>query len=394
MLMLTRRSRGTSPIRWRLVGTGLATLATVACLVLAGPAPALGAARWSAQKLPRGIASLGQIACPRKSSCFATAGTTTRRLAVIATTNGGKVWTIQLLPRSATGATASVIACPTRRECFVAGGVGPQDGEMVKVNYGLIWKTTNAGHTWSTVRLPASTPELTAISCPSSSTCYAIGNFRREGPTTTLFTAVAVVTNNGGRSWSRELPGDRSSNTLTVALSCPARTVCQVLALTTLGAYPAEMLSTSNSGATWHAKSLPRLFPTEDEATFSIDCASTRTCMTSGGNFGRFAVTTDGGAHWTLRSVPNVFVETLSCPNTSRCWAAGVPWSWERTLQRPPNPYTRFVVAQGNGLGTKWKVRTLPGSPVRLPGNVSMSCPGKATCWVASSHPAALYALR
>jgi hypothetical protein len=363
------------------------------CLLLAGPAPARGASRWSTQGVPHGIATLGQIACPTTSTCFATARTTSDRLAVIATTNGGKAWTTQLLPKAAASAREVAIVCPSGHDCMVAGGVGPEDGEIIKVNYGLIWRTTNSGHTWTSLRLPANTPELTSISCPTVSTCYAIGNYRRIAPIAFYVTPVIVATKDDGASWNRKLVTN-DLRTLPLNISCPTSTVCRILALAILSSDPAEILSTSDSAATWQVEPLPGSFPTEDEATFSLDCASTRTCIASGGNGGRFAITTDGGTHWTLNNVKNVFVETLSCPTTSTCWAAGVPWNWEQTLQRPTNKYTRFVAARGNSTGTHWQVTTLPGPRVRLPGNVSISCPATSRCWVASSQPTALYALR
>jgi hypothetical protein len=371
---------------------GVAVAATLLCL-LAGPASAQSTARWAAQTVPRGIGSLGPIACPSTSNCCATARTTSHRLAVIATTNGGIGWGTQLLPKAAASAREAVIACPSRHECMVAGGVGPQDGEFVKASYGLLWRTTNSGHTWSSLRLPASTPDLTSISCPTVSTCYTIGRYTQLAPVGVYVGTVMLATRDGGASWSRKLITNRSS-TLPVIISCPTSTLCRILALTTSDGYPAEILSSSDSGATWQAKPLPARFPALDEATFSLDCATTLACTASGGSYGRFATTTDGGAHWTLRAVSNVFIEALSCPSASTCSMAGAPWSWEQSLDRTPAKPTRFVAARGNPTGTSWQVTTLPGPSVRLPGNVSIACPATRTCWVASSQPAALFALR
>ena len=375
------------------VSARLAITAMLLCLLAAVPASARSAARWSVQTVPHGIASLGPIACPSTSTCYATARTTSHRLAVIATTNGGKGWATQLLPKAAASAREAVIACFSRHKCMVAGGVGPQDGEIVMVNYGLLWRTTNSGHTWSSPRLPANTPELTSISCPTVSTCYTIGRYTQLAPVGLYVTTVMLVTRDGGASWSRKLITNRSS-TLPVIISCPTSMLCRTLTLSGRDGYPAETLSSSDGGATWQATSLPARFPTLDAATLSLDCATTRVCTASGGSYGRFAMTTDGGAHWTLRAVSNVFIEALSCPSTSTCWVAGVPWSWEQNLERPPAKPTRFVAARGNTTGTRWQVTTLPGPSVRLPGNVSIACPASSTCWVASSQPATLYALR
>ena len=102
------------------VSAGLAIPAVLLCLVSAGPASARGAARWSVQAVPHGIASLGPIACPSTSTCYATARTTSDRPAMIATTNGGTGWATQLLPKAAASVREAVIACPSRHECMVA----------------------------------------------------------------------------------------------------------------------------------------------------------------------------------------------------------------------------------------------------------------------------------
>jgi photosystem II stability/assembly factor-like uncharacterized protein len=375
-----------------LVAAGLASLTVNLCLLLTGPGSAFAVGRWTAQKVPAEITALNQISCPSAARCFAAAETNSR-LAVIATTDAGKVWSTHLLPRGPSGASDTAIACASSTVCFVAGGVGGTNGRH-SGDTGVAWKTANAGHSWTVLHLPVRTPALLSISCPTSATCYATGNAR--GPAPNYFTSpVVIVTRNGGGSWRKASPAFKASTEAFLsAISCPDTKSCWTLGETTISdGGAAAVLASTNGGENWITTPLARPFPTLDEIIYNIACPTTAVCIASGGIDGKIDVTTDRGQHWTLRHVPNVYVESLSCPSASTCWATGVPWNWENSLDLPHHRPTRYVAAEGTKAGTAWTVATLPGAPQPMPGTVSLSCQNKKACWAVTRNPVAIYAL-
>jgi len=216
------------------VAAGLASLTLNLCLLLTGQGSAFAADRRTSQKFPAEITGLNQISCPSASTCFAAAQTNSR-LAVIATTDAGKVWSTRLLPRRPSGASDTAIACASSTVCSVAGGVGRSNGHH-SGDTGLAWKTANTGHSWTVLHPLASTPALLSISCPTSATCYATGNAR--GPAPNYFTSpMVIVTRNGGGSWRKTGPAFKvSAEAFLSAISCPDTKSCWTLRETTIDA--------------------------------------------------------------------------------------------------------------------------------------------------------------
>jgi photosystem II stability/assembly factor-like uncharacterized protein len=190
---------------------------------------------WSSQSVPD-LSMVDGLACPTASVCVASGydgGRISLPTAAIArTTDGGSRWTAQVVP----GASANGVACPTARVCVVAAvaGVGAGHGEMLR--------TTNGGVTWFRQDLPAGTPELLSVSCPSISDCMAVG-----------FGNASWATTDGGRTWTKQPVPAGVADLRSV--SCPTVSICEGV-----GESPdntAVALRTTDGGAMWSVQVVP-----------------------------------------------------------------------------------------------------------------------------------------
>jgi hypothetical protein len=164
-----------------------------------------------------------------------------------------------------------------------------------------------------TQKLSETGNNLAGISCPSSTTCYVVGN-------------PVLGTTNGGSSWV-SLP--TGSSAFLGEISCPSTTTCF--------AAGTSILATTSSGATWINQANPN-FP-----VLGISCASTTSCVAVGVH-GEILTTSDG-MHWTDRSIATMTndLHDVNCPTTSNCFAVG-------------NSST--ILATTNG-GTSWSFQTV-----------------------------------
>ncbi len=274
------------------------------------------ASSWTVDSSPTpGVPQLHDLVCTSSSDCLAvgttststsTSGGTTSTGAIDATTNGGTSWSAQNVP---TGISSLLsIACPSSSICF-AGGYGVTPASVMLLS-------TNGGSTWTPGTLPSGTTSgIGSIACPSVSVCYA-------GADSTTGGTEVLATTDGGASWSpQSLPSGASAIT---AITCTSTSVCFALVHTNGGAMLAE---TTNSGSNWSSTTIPN--PTE---LFweGIACWSSGDCIATGYNdnvsgfVGVALITTDGGTSWTSQTLPagTTIPGPISCPAANTCFAA------------------------------------------------------------------------
>ena len=252
-------------------------------------------------------------------------------------------WTVQsTLPAEA---GSSAISCPSATTCYVVGqnsnGLG-----------GDIIATSDGGANWTSSTIPAGAEEINAISCPSTSTCFAVGFSGTEG--------LVLATTNSGSSWTTEsVPSGEGA---LFSISCPSATTC-------FAAGNSGAIGTTDSGATWTAETLP------SGVTFlsRISCPSVLVCFGVLNGQEVFVTTSNGGASWTnlnsLPTGPNGFQSSgLSCPSTSDCYVTG-----QTSISQTD------VLSSTDG-GSTWHTY----ADTAFFGG-AISCPSTTTCYVVGS---------
>lgn len=221
------------------------------------------------------------------------------------------------------------VSCPTNSTCFAVG-----DG-------GVIRATTNGGTIW-TPQTSNTTQNLFDISCPTATNCFAVGD-----------AGVIKVTTNGGTTWNNQTSG-ASPNILT-GISCFGNT-CMAVS----GINNGVAVLTTNSGTSWTV--LPKLansnFP-------GVSCPSSNTCVVVG-QAGRIFVFISQGIAALPQVGLNNDLQGVHCPSTSACFSVALNGT---------------IWATANGLNN-WGGQT-SGTSQSLFG---VSCSSAATCFAVGNN--------
>ncbi len=239
----------------------------------------------------------------------ALAGTATAAATAAAST---AAWQVASAQPAADGASA--VACATTTTCVAVGTNTSQAGDLLR--------TTDSGATWTPEPVPAGTTtasdttSLNAVACPTTTTCLAVGGTLNGG-------AQVLVTSDAGATWTAEpLP---TVGAVLDGISCPSATTC-----TAVGATPIDtgvVVTTTDGGTTWTSENPYGTNVPTNGTLVSISCPSTTTCFAveqANVSYGAaILATTDGGATWTNVDEPPLDVVAVSCASTQACVAVG-----------------------------------------------------------------------
>ncbi len=249
----------------------------------------------------------------------------------------------------------SSISCPSSTSCAMLGQT--TDGAV-----DVMW-TTDAGDRWRSHLLssasawPSSvTPQ--SIVCPSTTTCFALGWLWSNH---FIIGNAILASTNGGATWVEETSAEEIDG-----LVCPTTTTCYAVGYDLSGTV---VLATTDGGKDW----VPSVLSSTTGAAV-IACPTPTTCyaVESGGEE---YVTTDGWATWTADpltwsadapSPHGLSLKLLACPTATTCYAAG-------------QDKTRWLLIATKNGGGSWTVEEASRKVSNLK---SMACPTATTCYV------------
>jgi hypothetical protein len=226
-------------------------------------------------------------------------------------------------------------ACPSPTDCIAVGdvGIGSSGDDDETSAFAERWN----GSSWSTS--PAVGPggdefvELTAVSCPSTSVCTAVG----FGETTPSTAGTAVAERLSGGTWTLQsfpLPAGATASNL-FGVSCPSPGAC-----TAVGSYIDASGTTHTLAATWSSAAGWSSSGSKDATGATLDellgvaCTAAGVCEAGGyseassGVYSSLAERLSGGT-WTVQISPDVagaeatVLTGLACPATDWCDASG-----------------------------------------------------------------------
>jgi hypothetical protein len=289
-----------------------AVLLTAVLLTAAQPA----AASWlqKSTPVPSGASmwSFSAVSCPSGLFCMAVGATESR---LLAETRVHDTWTEVSIPDPGGGQLAGV-SCTSTSSCaavgqFTSGGTTQTLAEA--------WN----GSTWSIQATPnpsgATGSQLNGVSCRSASSCAAVGQFTSGGTTQTLAEAW------NGSTWKiRHTPNASGADTSQLnGVSCPAATACEAVGVSQTGSAFSSLAEVWN-GSTWKTQATPNRGGSSPSQLDAVSCTATNACTATGTGL---AERWNGHA-WALQTIAKARGQLpelagVSCTASTRCLAVG-----------------------------------------------------------------------
>ena len=240
------------------------------------------------------------VTCVSHESCTAVGGKATdaNQLPLIEHWNG-KRWSIVAAadPHGADAAVLRSVSCPSASSCNAV-GVNVSQTEFAPL--AEHWN----GKAWSIVPTATATPssnpknlalaQLIGVSCANSTSCMAVGTYTAFTTAPPSITSQPLIEQWNGTSWSRVAApvSDHPSFAGLIGVSCPRPTNC-----TAVGTQQATFSAASSAlaahwdGTRWTIASLPKLAGAAQSALSGVACRSALSCYAVG------SVDTKSGTH-------------------------------------------------------------------------------------------------
>jgi photosystem II stability/assembly factor-like uncharacterized protein len=191
------------------------------------------------------------LSCPSATTCFATSG----QGAIDESTDGGATWT-----QLDSTLTAQLLTCPSTTTCYGTG-------------YNGFVRTTDGGATWETMApLPAVDLEIGSITCPTITTCLAVGPYSDD----------IFRTTNAAQTWT-QITAPPVTNVgfgaMAGVISCPSATTCYITDSGNTTPQTGILIESTDAGATWSDIPLPA-----NQASAAVSCPTVEVCYMVGGS--------------------------------------------------------------------------------------------------------------
>jgi hypothetical protein len=268
----------------------------------------------------------------------------------------------------------SGISCPSSSTCFAVGSNSTGNA--------FVEQTTDDGGHWTADTDGVTGLGLNAISCADPVHCVAVGGVSLGGiisPSNSV-----LVTTTGGQTW--EASTIPSVDGYLTSVSCPDVEHCWATAAVGIVGV-STVAATTNGGVSWTVLRWSAPPPPANESGLmssqldAVACTTTLHCVVVGEamyqtafpqsseNQGVISTTSDGGQTWQSQLVSAPVVTGISCPNTQDCVAVGQDSSYQ--------------VSSADG-GATWTVSTLASGTQIVAGNAplinAISCSGTLRC--------------
>ena len=231
-------------------------------------------------------------------------------------------------------------ACASARSCTAIGLVSGSSGQAPMAEH---WD----GVHWTLQQTPAPPAGsidfgLSSISCPTVSSCTAIGSYRnRRGP------AIPIAEQWNGINWTLQtIPGppNKTFEGFGAGLSCASARFCVAV-----GNYSHGLFADTWNGAGWQARLITGPV-TPPPFINAISCSSSKACLAVGLGIAEHW----NGTHWQavppveLKAGDPVWLNSVSCASATNCEAITYPGAFSEVIAEQwrliQHPFCRNVV--------------------------------------------------
>jgi len=319
---------------------------------------------------------LEAVSCSSATSCFAVG---VSFVGALAERWDGTQWTIvdTPTPHDSVGADLAGVSCVNSTDCSAVGSsqVATTSGDVIEIAPVPLAEHWN-GTSWTVEAQPSGAPisPLTGVSCPSSTSCAAVGD-------------TASIQQWNGKSWSIAPFGNKSSESELVSVSCSSATSCFAVGGSASNTQANGLVERWN-GTRWSVVPTPNLNGSFYAELSGVSCSSDANCLAVGSVLSPTGA--DGlverwnGTRWSIITPPNptgvqfVQFSAVSCSTATTCFAVG---SDENETSE------QALVERWNG--TRWSI-----TPSPLPAGVQdtqlngVSCQSATDCTAVGSGEA------
>jgi hypothetical protein len=254
----------------------------------------------------------------------------------------------------------------------------------------------SAATTWAIQATPnpadAVTPVLNGVSCPSTTSCFAVGADNN---------AVSLVSQTlaehwNGSAWTVQATPNPSGSlgTQLLAVACPSVKSCIAVGQNTGSSGPSVVLAERWNGSTWAIMTVPNPSDATLGSSLSgISCTSATSCTVVGNqdtNDGQHPLAEHwNGSTWTIQATPipsgsdESQLDAVSCGSATSCAAVGV-------FSGP----SYLVLLAEHWNGSTWTIQTTPNPAGANPDSGSVSFLTSVSCNSATSCTALGFADR
>lgn len=233
-------------------------------------------------------------------------------------------WQLQA-PQIPTGAIASnlqTVSCPTVNFCIAVGG-DEQTGSV----FDAVVETWTPKNGWVVGTTPnASNTNLNGVSCTGAKACTAVGSVASSGST-----SVTLAQRWNGTSWTVQTTPTPAGavRAFLISVSCPTATSCTAVGFWTDSGGNQTPFAEQWNGSTWSLHTTPVPSGAMIPQLNSVSCTSSTACEAVGSdNTGAWAENWNGST-WTIQNTPtpgggrNPFLGGVSCTAANACTAVG-----------------------------------------------------------------------
>lgn len=245
-----------------------------------------GGSTWSSQTGPR-LSAWSDMSCASSSNCLVVSSGGPRAVGgpftAFVTDDGGASWTENQLPSNDFYPNPDV-DCFSVGSCVIGGLAWPPTPTSGDFSAGMIVYTTNDGASWAEATTPPGLGEVSSVSCTADGQCVATAD---QGIETG---AELISSSDGGTTWS-QLTASGLSDDFGMGVTCPTSSTCWAVGAsatpapdTAPGSAPGEyeltdvtglVAYTTDGGQTWQSAVLP----SNVRDVFNVSCPNATTCF-------------------------------------------------------------------------------------------------------------------
>lgn len=235
--------------------------------------------RWSISRTPNTAGTndeiLKSVSCTSTTFCIAVGVAYTNQEASrpLAEVWNGVSWRVDRLPAPTESLSLDAVSCSSSSGCIAVGDESTAT-ELTPVALPFVHGTAAGFETLPTPE-GGYDPVLEGVSCSSTTSCTAVGSYTESAQ------LAALVVHWNGTRWS--LQSAPTSDGYFVSVSCPSISSC--VAVGNSYSYPSGVgtLAESWNGTTWMIEKTPRIPDSDLAELYGVSCESGSECTTVGG---------------------------------------------------------------------------------------------------------------